>query len=142
MLRSLRIPGIVLHDNPSIGHFDPRMNLVAEKDGLPLLRATRATPRCKSEWGDDAAWDLHGNLDEWVSPDESDPDAGAPTSEGGASPSDGRAASRDGGKAPHNGLFLGGFYSRSKRDGYLSRVSQHQLTYLNYSTGARCYCSP
>ena len=131
-------PGIVLHDNPSIGHFDPRMNLVAEKDGSPLLRATGATPRCKSEWDGDAAWDMNGNLDEWVSPDE----PGAPTPDGGAPVTDGGAAAPDGGKAPHNGLFLGGFYSRSKRDGCLSRVSQHQLTYLDYSTGVRCCWSP
>jgi formylglycine-generating enzyme required for sulfatase activity len=130
-------PGIVLHDNPSIGHFDPRMNLVAEKDGSPLLRATGATPRCKSEWDGDAAWDMNGNLDEWVTPEEPDPgtDGGAPASDGGASTADGK-------KTPHNGLFLGGFYSRSKRDGCLSRVSQHQLTYLDYSTGVRCCWSP
>jgi hypothetical protein len=131
-------PGIVLHDNPSIGHFDPRMNLVAEKDGSPLLRATGATPRCKSEWDGDAAWDMNGNLDEWVSPEE----PVAPTPDGGAPVTDGGAAAPDGGKTPHNGLFLGGFYSRSKRDGCLSRVSQHQLTYLDYSTGVRCCWSP
>jgi formylglycine-generating enzyme required for sulfatase activity len=142
-------PGIVLHDNPSIGHFDPRMNLVTEKDGSPLLRATGATPRCKSEWGDDAAWDMNGNLDEWVSPDEIAPDAGAPASDGGASASDGGATPSDGGapasaagKAPHTGLFLGGFFSRSKRDGCLSSVSNHQLTYLDYSTGVRCCWAP
>ena len=121
-------PGIVLHDNPSIGHFDPRMNLVAEKDGSPLLRLTGATPRCKSEWDSDAAWDMNGNLDEWVAVDGADDDAGAPAP--------------DASKGPHKGLFLGGFYSRSKRDGCLSSVSQHQITYLDYSTGARCCWSP
>ncbi len=127
-------PGVVLHDNPSIGHFDPRMNLVAEKDGSPLLRLTGATPRCKSEWDGDAAWDMNGNLDEWVASDvgdvgeTGDKDAGAPAT--------------DAGKASHKGLFLGGFYSRSKRDGCLSSVGQHQSTYLDYSTGTRCCWSP
>ena len=32
----------------------------------PLLRKTGATPRCKSEWGDDAVYDMVGNLDEWI----------------------------------------------------------------------------
>ncbi len=61
-------PASVLHDNPSIGHLDPRLNLV--KDGAdPLLRPTGGTPSCKSEWGEDAAWDMNGNLDEWVEDD-------------------------------------------------------------------------
>jgi sulfatase modifying factor 1 len=125
-------PGIVLHDNPSIGHFDPRMNLVAEKDGAPLLRLTGATPRCQSEWSGDTAWDMNGNLDEWVTPDEGEGDAGAPAAEG----------KPDAGKASSNGLFLGGFYSRSTREGCRSRVSQHQVTYFDYSTGVRCCWSP
>jgi len=127
-------PGIVLHDNPSIGHFDPRMNLVAEKDGSPLLRLTGATPRCKSEWDSDAAWDMNGNLDEWVASDKGDKDE--------ASDADAGAPAADAGKPSNKGLFLGGFYSRSKRDGCLSSVSQHQITYLDYSTGARCCWSP
>ena len=122
-------PGIVLHDNPSIGHFDPRMNLVTEKDGSPLLRLTGATPRCKSEWESDAAWDMNGNLDEWVSPDATEEGSGATASDAGKT-------------ASNRGLFLGGFYSRSKRDGCLSSVSQHQVTYFDYSTGARCCWSP
>lgn len=61
-------PASVLHDNPSVGHLDPRLNLV--KDGAdPLLRPTGGTPACKSEWGADAAWDMNGNLDEWVEDD-------------------------------------------------------------------------
>ncbi len=126
-------PGIVLHDNPSIGHFDPRMNLVTEKDGSPLLRVTGATPRCKSEWDGDAAWDMNGNLDEWAIASEEEGDGGAPTKDAGP----------DAGKGSSNkGLFLGGFYSRSKRDGCLSSVSQHQITYFDYSTGVRCCWSP
>lgn len=133
-------PGVVLHDNPSIGHFDPRMNLVTEKDGSPLLRVTGATPRCKSEWEGDAAWDMNGNLDEWVSPDEGEADAGAKAADAGADA--GHAAGADAGRASSKGLFLGGFFSRSKRDGCLSSVSRHQATYLDYSTGVRCCWSP
>lgn len=59
-------PAATLHGNASVGHLDPRLNTVREKNGDPLLRATGTTSRCKSEWGDDAAWDMNGNLDEWV----------------------------------------------------------------------------
>jgi hypothetical protein len=59
-------PAVELHNNPILGHHDPRLNLVREKDGDPLLRPTGATPECKSEWDGDAAWDMNGNLDEWV----------------------------------------------------------------------------
>lgn len=58
-------PALVLHDNPSIGHDDPRLNLVTDK-GDPLLRRTGATKTCASRWGDDAIFDMNGNLDEWV----------------------------------------------------------------------------
>jgi Sulfatase-modifying factor enzyme 1 len=102
-------PAAELHDNPSIGHTDPRLNLV--KDGAdPLLRKTGATPRCKSEWGDEAAWDMNGNLDEWVEDDK--------------------------------GRFVGGFFSRSKRDGCESSVGAHPVTYFDYSTGVRCCRGP
>lgn len=59
-------PALVLHDNPSIGHLDPRLDLVEEKPGEPLLRKTGATAACASRWGDAAAYDMNGNLDEWV----------------------------------------------------------------------------
>lgn len=98
-------PATVLHDNPSIGHLDPRLNLVTEK-GDPLLRRTGATPECKSVWGDDAAWDMNGNLDEWVEDEK--------------------------------GMFVGGFFSRSKKDGCQSRVKAHPRDYFDYSTGVRC----
>ena len=62
-------PALTLHDNPSIGHHDPRLNLVKEKNGDPLLRRTGATAACKSAWGDDGLWDMNGNLDEWVEDD-------------------------------------------------------------------------
>lgn len=59
-------PAIVLHANPILGHHDPRLDLVEEDNGDPLLRPTGATPGCKSEWDGKAAWDMNGNLDEWV----------------------------------------------------------------------------
>jgi formylglycine-generating enzyme required for sulfatase activity len=58
-------PARALHGNASIGHLDPRLNLVTE-NGDPLLRKTGATPLCASEWGDDAVYDMVGNLDEWI----------------------------------------------------------------------------
>jgi hypothetical protein len=32
----------------------------------PLLRQTGATHSCRSEWGQDAVFDMVGNLDEWI----------------------------------------------------------------------------
>jgi hypothetical protein len=58
-------PAATLHGNASVGHLDPRLNRVVAKDG-PLLRTTGATPACRSRWGDDAVYDMVGNLDEWV----------------------------------------------------------------------------
>ncbi len=58
-------PGYVLHASSSVGLLDPRLNLVEEGDD-PLLRFTGATSTCASEWGDDAIYDMVGNLDEWV----------------------------------------------------------------------------
>ena len=58
-------PAAELHDNASIGHLDPRLNRVRGSDG-PLFRETGATPRCRSTWGNDAIYDMVGNLDEWV----------------------------------------------------------------------------
>ena len=103
-------PAKELHDNASIGHLDPRLGLVREPNGDPLLRLTGATPACKSEWGHEAAWDMNGNLDEWVDDEK--------------------------------GRFVGGFFSRSKRDGCDSRVTAHPRAYLDYSTGTRCCWSP
>jgi hypothetical protein len=57
-------PAQILHGHASIGHLDPRLNRVPVK--APLLRATGASPRCRSKWGDDHVYDLVGNLDEWV----------------------------------------------------------------------------
>ena len=58
-------PAAMLHGNASIGHLDPRLDRVAARGG-PLLRATGATPECRSRWGSDAVYDLVGNIDEWV----------------------------------------------------------------------------
>ncbi|HEX9296848.1 MAG TPA: SUMF1/EgtB/PvdO family nonheme iron enzyme [Polyangiaceae bacterium] len=58
-------PGMILHGNFSLDLLDPRMNVVTS-EGEPLLRATGATIGCKSQWGDDAVYDMVGNLDEWI----------------------------------------------------------------------------
>ena len=101
-------PAVVLHNNASKGHLDPRLNQVSVK-GRPLLRKTGATPTCVSEWEGDGIFDMVGNLDEWID----DPE----------------------------GTFLGGFYSRAKKDGCDSTVRFHPIEYFDYSTGVRC-CGP
>ena len=58
-------PAAILHGDASIGHLDPRLNLVEGPEG-PLLRTTGASARCASAWGQDAIYDMVGNLDEWV----------------------------------------------------------------------------
>lgn len=58
-------PGVVLWEDPTINHTDPRFNLVPGERG-PLLRVTGATPTCASRWGDDAILDMNGNVDEWI----------------------------------------------------------------------------
>lgn len=58
-------PAHILHGSASQGHTDPRLNLV-DSDGKPLLRAAGATSTCASKWGDDAIYDMVGNLDEWI----------------------------------------------------------------------------
>jgi hypothetical protein len=59
-------PALELHGSPSVGHHDPRLNLLVDANGDPLLHVTGGTPDCRSEWDGDAAWDMYGNLDEWV----------------------------------------------------------------------------
>ncbi len=98
-------PADVLHNNASVGHNDPRLNKVTYK-GKPLLRKTGATPECASRWGDDAIYDMVGNLDEWLD----DPD----------------------------GVFAGGFYARSSKDGCDWKATGHTFNYADYSTGVRC----
>ncbi len=58
-------PSALLHGNPARFHDDPRNGLVVVA-GRPLLLETGASPRCASRWGDDAIYDLVGNLDEWT----------------------------------------------------------------------------
>jgi len=58
-------PAATLHGNAAIGHLDPRLNRVTQA-GAPMLRRTGATSRCASRWGEDAVYDMVGNLDEWV----------------------------------------------------------------------------
>lgn len=58
-------PAAILHDDASRGHTDPRLNRVRVR-GKPLLRKTGGSKRCASRWGEDAVYDMVGNLDEWV----------------------------------------------------------------------------
>ena len=58
-------PAATLHDHAGMGHHDPRLNRVTDA-GAPLLRETASLPGCASRWGDDAIFDMVGNLDEWV----------------------------------------------------------------------------
>jgi sulfatase modifying factor 1 len=98
-------PAAELHNDASIGHSDPRLNLV-KINGKPLLRRTGDTTTCASVWEDDAIYDMVGNLDEWID----DPE----------------------------GTFVGGFFSRSKKDGCASTITGHPFDYFDYSTGTRC----
>lgn len=58
-------PAQVLHGSPSLGHRDPRLNLIFEGEA-PLLRTTGETSACASRWEDDRIYDMVGNIDEWV----------------------------------------------------------------------------
>ncbi len=58
-------PAVVLYGDASKNHLDPRLNLTEGAAG-PLLRKTGATASCRSQWGQDAIYDMVGNLDEWV----------------------------------------------------------------------------
>ncbi|MCC6215021.1 MAG: hypothetical protein IT376_09140 [Polyangiaceae bacterium] len=60
-----RHPAAILHGSASLGLLDPRLNLVHE-GAAPLLERTGARPACASAWRGDRAFDLVGNLDEWV----------------------------------------------------------------------------
>jgi formylglycine-generating enzyme required for sulfatase activity len=59
-------PGVLLWDDPTINHTDPRFNLMKSPKGAPLLHRTGTTPDCVSKWGDDAVYDMVGNIDEWI----------------------------------------------------------------------------
>jgi sulfatase-modifying factor enzyme 1 len=58
-------PSLVLRGDWGAKLTDPRLNLMHHQ-GAPLLRKTGASPGCASRWGDDAVYDMVGNLDEWV----------------------------------------------------------------------------
>ncbi len=62
-------PAAILHGHASRGHLDPRLNQFSY-EGTPLLHATGADPECASRWGDDAVYDMVGNLDEWIDDEE------------------------------------------------------------------------
>jgi formylglycine-generating enzyme required for sulfatase activity len=62
-------PAYALHGNSSLGHLDPRLNLVVDSVTGPLLRATGSTSTCVSRFGEEAIYDMVGNLDEWVDDD-------------------------------------------------------------------------
>jgi hypothetical protein len=59
-------PAWVLHGASWYGHRDPRLNLVQEADGSPLLTLTGSMSGCAAAWGADRVYDLVGNLDEWI----------------------------------------------------------------------------
>jgi formylglycine-generating enzyme required for sulfatase activity len=59
-------PARVLHGNASMGHLDPRLNLLVEYPNDPLLHLTGQSKGCVSPWGSDGVYDMVGNLDEWV----------------------------------------------------------------------------
>jgi formylglycine-generating enzyme required for sulfatase activity len=59
-------PASILHGLASSGHLDPRLNLLMIAGDAPVLRLTGESQACASRWGDDAIYDMVGNLDEWV----------------------------------------------------------------------------
>jgi serine/threonine protein kinase/formylglycine-generating enzyme required for sulfatase activity len=58
-------PAHMLNLDYTDGLLDPRMNQMSSEQTGPLLRPTGGTPGCASRWGDDAVYDMVGNLDEW-----------------------------------------------------------------------------
>ena len=58
-------PSAILHGNAARYHDDPRNGTLVVA-GRTLLLETGASKRCASRWGDDAIFDMVGNLDEWV----------------------------------------------------------------------------
>ncbi len=58
-------PAAILHGSASLGHLDPRLNHFTHGT-RPLLHATGSNPDCASKWGNDAVYDMVGNLDEWI----------------------------------------------------------------------------
>ncbi len=58
-------PAALLYGDASRNHLDPRLNLTEDRAG-PLLQKTGTSGSCRSQWGQDAVYDMVGNLDEWV----------------------------------------------------------------------------
>lgn len=58
-------PAAILHGSASLGHLDPRLNHFTH-GSRPLLHPTGNNPDCASKWGNDAVYDMVGNLDEWI----------------------------------------------------------------------------
>jgi tRNA A-37 threonylcarbamoyl transferase component Bud32 len=99
-------PAEMLKIDYTDGLLDPRMSQLPSEAGGPLLRPTGASAGCASRWGNDAVYDMVGNLDEW--------------------------------SADHNGVLLGGFYSRRTQEGCDHTNSKHGPDFFNYSLGIRC----
>jgi hypothetical protein len=59
-------PAYELHGNSSLGHLDPRLHLVVDSKGTPLLMDTGAMKSCATEVRDGQLFDMEGNLDEWI----------------------------------------------------------------------------
>lgn len=59
-------PAFVLHGNSSVGHLDPRLNLLDEDGVGPLLQLTGESSQCVSVWNDQRIYDMVGNVDEWI----------------------------------------------------------------------------
>lgn len=59
-------PAYELHGNSSLGHLDPRLHLVVDSTGKPLLMDTGAMKGCATEVRDGQLFDMEGNLDEWI----------------------------------------------------------------------------
>jgi hypothetical protein len=66
---SYQHPASVLHGLSSSGHLDPRLNLLVQESGERVLGRTGSKVSCRSAWGADGAFDMVGNLDEWVEAD-------------------------------------------------------------------------
>jgi hypothetical protein len=58
-------PAAILHGNASVGHLDPRLNRVSSR-GKALFQLGGQSPECRSRWGNDAIYDMVGNVDEWI----------------------------------------------------------------------------
>lgn len=120
-------------EDPSRWRYDAHFNDPALDLEPGFLARTGEYEKCRSgEW----AWDMVGNLHEWVS-DSVDPSLGSriPLSDY----VKGRVESRGG-----NAIILGGFYSTSRElgDGCSFATTAHPESYHDYSTGFRCCAEP